>query len=601
MSRVRVPLLLLSFVVFAALHAVRVPMFEGPDEPQNFQYLDFIATEGKLVTPTTELTHEMENLGRGIMPPLWFLVHLPVYHAWNMGAFEPAPVLNPEFLRHPDALASFAERGLDLEQALALPNGRLHYLHGLDEGATPSPAAAHAIGALEVLRLTSVFWGALALWFTYLAFVQVLACRGRAFWFTALFAWTPQFQFISANINMDAMLAAAGAFFFYATARWLRAERAGSTWALLAGLAVGVAATVKLNGLVLGLPLGLAALLRLRARGAGARPVAEGLLAAAACAASLAPYYLYGFIKSGHPLWMWAYQKASPLHNPPGQVEAVWDLTGLWNYHLGLFLTWFADIGWASVWFPHWITLTVMLVFGLGSAFGLVWIVRGLQTGRGQSAGGALFLGAFVAIFAAEFYFNSSIPQPQGRHLYPFLPVILFPLGIGLERAWLLKPFALVCLVLSVAAFPLLVGKLRPPGWNARAWVAVTDAGRIPARDSERSAEPTVAWSSASLAPGGGLRADLSSGLLQWEARPDHTYELLLAVNNPLFEERPWNPGQLLVRSSVAFGTPLAGVAQLPADLAQTLPEGAHLAFQVVELDSEGRMSGFSPVLTTGP
>jgi len=607
-------LLLASFALFGCLYAVWVPAFEGPDEPQNFQYLDFIATEGKLVTPTLELTHEMENLGRGIMPPLWFLVHLPVYHVLGMEAWEPAPVLNPEFLRHPDAVASFAERGLDLDAALALPNTRLHYLHGTDEGVRGSDAVTDLVW----LRMTGVFWGVLALYFSFRALRLLFECERRALWFTALLAWTPQLQFISANVNMDAMLAASGAFFFWAALEWLRAPGRAIGWAIATGAAVGVAAHVKLNGLVLGVPLVLALVLRARSRSLAvvsqapatrAMPLPSGsrrresLAAALACAVSLAPYYLHGLVRTGHPLWMWAYQKASPLHNPPGQAEAVWDLEGLWNYHLGLFLTWFADIGWASVWFPSWIALPVLLIFALGGAFGLVLCVRALTRGGSFSTrpGLALVLGAFLAIFAAEFYFNSSIPQPQGRHLYPFLPVLLVPLGLGLERLHLLKPFAVLSLVLSVAAFPLLVDRLRPEGWNERSWVAVTDEGRVPVRDLA-DAEPTVQWSSAMLdptiAPGQPFHTDLEGGLLAWEARPGHTYELLLGVNNPGFEDAPWRPGVRLLRSSVTFGVPLAGTALLPPDFLASLPAGTELVFQVVELDAEGRTTGFSAPLT---
>lgn len=585
MKRMRLALLLLSFAVLSALYAVYVPMFEGPDEPGNLQYLDFIATEGRLVEPSIELTHELETLGRGIMPPLWFVTHLPLYHALGLADFEATPVLNTEFLRHADAVASYAARGLSLDEALAEPNSRLHYLHGMDEGAAPTPAIRSLIG----LRLAGVLWGVLALYWTFRALCLVLDCERRAFWFTALLAWTPQLQFISANINMDAMLAAAGALFFYLAMLWLRAEPGARATRLAvgAGVLVGVAASIKLNGLVLGVPFLLGIGLRMRATSPG-RPVAhrEGAWAALACALALAPYYLTGWLQSGHPLWMWAYQKASPLHHPAAQVESVWDLHGIWNYHLGLFLTWFADIGWASVWFPIGISLAVMVIFAVGGALGL-WLLRGAM--RASLPGPALFLGAFVAIFGAELYFNLSIPQPQGRHLYPFLPVILFPLGLGLERLRALRPFAGACLVLSVLAFPMLLGRLRPDGWNERAWVAVTDQGRAPVRANAADLDP-VQW--AALAGQSGF--DPSTGQLAWLARPDHTYELLLGINNPAFQERPWNPGQKLLRSSVTFGVPLGGQAALPADFWASLTPGTELAFQVIEINSNGRMSGFS-------
>ena len=147
-----------------------------------------------------------------------------------------------------------------------------------------------------------------------------------------------------------------------------------------------------------------------------------------------------------------------------------------------------------------------------------------------------------------------------------------------------LRPFALVCLALSVLAFPMLVSRLRPADWNARAWVAVTDQGRLPARAEPAEGE-RVEWLS---------EFDPATGQLAWRARPDHTYELLLGINNPAFQERPWNPGQQLLRSSVTFGVPLAGGALLPASFWEGLAPGTELTFQVVEINSNGRMSGFS-------
>ena len=572
-DRLRLFFVLAVFAGLSASYAFLVPMFEGPDEDSNLEYLRFIELEGRLAQPSATVTPELESLERGILPPLWFLATRPFYRALGADAWSPTPVLNPEFLRHPSYLLEAAEAGMDTDAVLAAPNGRLHFLHGLDEAVPRSVAVRQLI----LLRLTAIPWALLALFLVYLALVRVLGAAERALWYTAFLAFTPQLQFLSANINMDSMLAAAGALFFFAAVAW-RGTEFGSQrlpFAALAGLGVGLAAEIKLNGLVLVVPLFLAAWPSLVAR-----RWREPALAALVLLLTLAPFYLWGFLESGHALWIWNYQNISPLHHPAGQAPAEWNLRGIWNYNLVLFLTWFADIGWTSVWYGPWISYPVMGLFGVGAAVGLA---RSLRAGRASLAW--FFTVSALVILSAELWFNLRFSQPQGRHLYPFLSVVTFPVCLGLERLRLLKSAVLLFLALSVFAFPELVGRLRPPGWNQHAWVAVTDVGREPLG----TAAPPLAW-----APG---VVTESGPDLAWETRPEHDYELQMAVGNPRFEDRPWAPGGLLLRSSVAFGVPLGGAARIPADFWAALPVGERLYFQVLELDAGGQLSGRSDVL----
>jgi hypothetical protein len=575
-ERLRLWLVLGIFAALSVGHAVRVPMFEGPDEPSNLEYLRFIDTEGRLARPTTDVTGELEALERGILPPLWFLVTLPVYRELGAGEWTATPIRNPEFLRDTRSLSKAAAEGLSTEDILAAPRSRMQFLHGRDELAPRSDAVGDLIG----LRLIAIPWAVLALLFSYLAIGRALGSRSRALGYTAFLAWTPQLQFISANINMDAMLAAMGALFFFAAVEWQHAQddRRRLFFAALAGLAVGLAAEVKLNGLVLALPLAFAALPSLRAR-RWREPLAAGLT----LALSLAPFYLWGLVESGHPLWLWHYQTISPLHHPVGQAPAVWNLEGIWNYHLVLFLTWFADFGWTSIWFERWISYPMMALFALGAAVGCWRLFRV----RGESRFGLwLFFFGSGLILVAELWFNLNFSQAQGRHLYPFLTVVAFPVAFGLERLRLLWPASLALLALSLFAFPELVGRLRPEGWNEAGWVAVTDQGRAPLLD----APGALAW-----APG---VVESSGPALAWETHPGHTYELLLTVDNPSFTDRPWAVDGLLLRSSVAFAMPLEGAAAVPADFWDALAPGAVLRFQVLELDLEGHLTARTPVLT---
>lgn len=588
-------LVLGAFTGLALAHAWRAPMFEGPDEDSNLEYVRYVDLEGHLARPSTMPTPELEVLERGILPPLWFYVTLPLYRAVGADEAAATPILSPHFLRDSAFQAAIAAEGLDLDAALERPGSRARYLHGLDEaGATAEGAAA--IHALRLLRAGAIPWALVALVASFLALRRALSSERRALWFTAALALTPQLQFLSANINMDAMLAAWGCIAFWAMGEWIAAPdaepRRRLLFALLAGAAAGLAAMTKLNGLVLLPLLGLATLLATPGRLDLRAPLASLL----GLALTAGPFYLWGWLESGHPLWMWAYQHASPLHNIAGQEPAVWDLAGIWSYHLVLFLTWFGDLGWTSVWFEPWISYPILVLFVVGGLVGLARSLRwGSEASPAQRASLLLAAGC-VTILAAELWFNLRFSQPQGRHLYPFLVAVVFPIYLGLERLRLLRVFTAACALLSLAAFPLLVDQLRtdlPDGtaWNGSAWLAITDAGRGPVPDLTE-ADALVAWTSLTPGPDG-------APYLAWQTRPDHSYELLLAVDNPTFEDRPWSEAGALLRSARAFRMPLAGEALVPADFWADLAPGAELAFQVLEYDAAGVTTGRSVVRTT--
>jgi 4-amino-4-deoxy-L-arabinose transferase-like glycosyltransferase len=602
----KLALLIASFLALSFAHAVLVPIFEGPDEVDNLTYIRYIDHEGHLVTPATEMTYELEHLSRGLLPPLWFLTMLPVYQALDCDQWAPAPVLSQDFLRSTTAQQATARAGGTEDDLLDTPLSRLFYRHGGDE-AEGLGTFEGATGSVRILRMTSALWGALALLASWLTLRRVLGCGHRALWFTALLAWTPQLQFLSGNLTMDLTVAALGTLALWAMVEWIAGEGEPWRWGLLAGLFTGLCALTKLNGLVLIPVMVLAVLLasrqgRLSGKSLWISGLALGLVAG--------PYFFSSWAESGHPLWMWHYQGLSDYHNPPGFEPAVWNATGIWTYLQTIFLSWFADFGWMSVWFDAWISLPVMGVMILASAVGSYGILRRL---RGNSMGARaastvesrraaatvfLFLAA-VAIQLAELWFNLSFSQPQGRHLYPFLVAVIFPVGLGLERMRLLKPFALLSLALSLAAFPMLVDRLRPAGWNKAPGIAVTDMGRAPQPEILNTyasvrwlvdGDVSLSWPiAASDAVSGG-----PAPTLYWQTRPGFWYEAYLGLDNRDLQDLPWTESGILVRATSYFKEPLGGVFSIPEGFWQGLSPGQELSIQIVELTSAGEATGYS-------
>jgi hypothetical protein len=476
----------------------------------------------------------------------------------------------------------------------------MHFRHGRDERQPWSGAA----GALRALRLTNVAWGALAIYATWRA--ARLAGAGRslpALGAAALVALNPQFQHLSGTITMDVALAALGSTALWAGCEWVGGPGSALRAALALGAFAGLAALTKLNGLVLA-PMIAVAWWLARGRGRGSPAVLTAALAAFALVAG--PWYAWGWLESGHPLWMWRYQSISPYHNPaahPGGLE-LWTAGGARLFAQTLFLTWIGDFGWTAVWFPGWIVVAAAVPYAAG---GLGFVLRGRapapsQSGAiGREALGFLAAGA-GAILAAEVLFNLRFAQPQGRHLYPFLPALAAVVAFGLERWRLLLPAALLHGVLALAAFPMLLERLRPPGWNDDPRWAATDEGRradasiVPG--TAAAAAAGVVWT---LPPGSGAAAIHAADApprLAWRARAGAPCDLVLAVDDPGFASPPWDALRAPRRASCELGRLLESSFEFPAELWAGLAPETRVYVQVIELDGDGRAASRSPVLT---
>lgn len=618
--------ILALFAALTCAHNLLLPLFEGPDEAENLTYIRFLSHEQRLPTPSLEPTEELELLPRAIVPPLWFVGMVPLYRMSGAPDWQQTLTLNPLFLRR---------HGGTREQALAEPLGRLHYRHGRDEQAPLAGAARD----LRWLRLASLPWSLLAL-LTVARAARFLAPReprvelGAA----ALLALTPQFQHLSATLSMDLMLAALGGLTLCCALAWCaggsptatdrpcagglptatESPRAGGgsapRAAFGAGAAAGLACLVKLNGFVLLPVLALAAALAWRRARCGPR---ELLAAALGLFLIAGPYYAWSAAASGHPLWLWAYQHVSPYHNQPGQAADLssWSAWG-WFWAV-LFLTWFADFGWTSVWFPAAVNALAALLV-LAGALGFALRARAQPRARsggahasadgdssaraawqlpgaGERAAWQLLGASALLILAAEVYFNLRFSQPQARHLYPFLPALVAPLALGLERLRLLGVALGFHALASAAAFVLLSQQLRPAGWNTDPLWSASDLARAAEPEllegSAASERAGIAWSDA--APSGATR---EPPLLRWETRADWSYELVLGAGDPHLRHRPWTQRGYVLRALRDLGQPVQSPFALPAVVWDAAVPGERFYAQLIALDAEGKAVARSAV-----
>ncbi len=223
-------LLLLLFGLLALIFSVNIPLGESPDEYAHFKYVQFLAEHGR---PPINMA-ERETVGyRSKWPPLYQYLAAPLARwGWSDG---------------PDSLKDVSSNS---RNAIALDGlNAMVFLHTDDESfpfrgiARSWRAARLASIALSLGTLIFLF---LTLRYEFSALISLLI--------TAAAALLPEFLFISAVINDDALLGFLTALFLWIL--WPLFRREG-TWQryLALGIVAGLAMTTKYS--VLFLPFSL--------------------------------------------------------------------------------------------------------------------------------------------------------------------------------------------------------------------------------------------------------------------------------------------------------------------------------------------------------
>ncbi len=303
--------------------------------------------------------------------------------------------------------------------------------------------------ALHIARFFSIFLGAITLWAGYQAVAPILGDR-QALAGTAVFAFIPQFVFISAAASNDNAVNALAALVLWRLV--LLVAPAGT-----AGAAVseGNVCAMRRDFLVIGLLLGLALLAKLSALGLVAlaglavlayawrvrsvRPVLEAFLWIGLPVAAIAGWwYLRNWNLYGDPL-AWNVWQANILLRVD---TATWrtiaaELTSLERSFWGLF-------GWLNVAYPEFIYLLLRAVLLLVVVGWLLALARWLIHSRRVDArwlGGSLLLLWLLILTVSWLRFMRIAPAAQGRYFFPAAPALMLLIAIGLNawRVWTLN------------------------------------------------------------------------------------------------------------------------------------------------------------------
>jgi len=431
-----------AFGLLCAIYIWAIPPLEGSDEFEHFAYVTWLIEQKSFPLQGEAGWNSLVRQESGQPPLYYWLASLPA----RLAGTQPPPLFrpNPHFRYELDP---------------TLPDNKNTALHyPADRGG--------AWRAIYFARAASVTSGALLILCVYGLTRAVLPRhRGAPLAGAAFVAFMPQVIYHSSHVSNDILAAAFSALALWMLARLVRLG--GGLWPGLAvGAALGLAALVKVNTLVIGLPIVLA-LLWLWQAGRPARDLSERTRVVLAAGGGMALgfvavagwWFLRSWRLSGSVLGLdtHCYQALSTC----GPIGLVWPNPIAWR---DTFRSFWAAFGLANVrptdW-VYWLFAGLIVLAALGLAR-LAWRRRQAQ-GAGQADEAtdphlpmllALMGSAIAGNIALLYIWMQQILATYGRLLFPALGgfVVLLIAGLWAIHPRLARGAWLLPAVLAVAA-----------------------------------------------------------------------------------------------------------------------------------------------------
>lgn len=436
-----VVLIVAAFLLLGTLYNLNTPVFETPDEPWHFRYVRELAT-GKGLPPLS-VSHDEWEQGEAHQPPLFYALGALLTRWVPIGADAQLYDRNPY-------------------AALGMPSSDGNKNAVLHEAASSHPFKDVAL-AVHILRWFNVLCSAVTVWTSYrIALLVLPRRRDLASGVAAIMAFNPQFLFISAGVNNDALVTCLTTLLLFLAlcvcvgqAHWTRTP-------VVLGAIAGLAALAKLSGLTVAILVPCAYLLRLSEQPHKSwvdgflRPT---LVAGAVMLSICGWWYVRNAVLYHDPFGMGAVRAAFSVRATPLDVESLTRIL------FGSFISYWGVFGWMNILADE-VFYTFVRILAAICAIGLVLFVARLYWRRINVAGRwqpIAMLALWVTIsLVSLLQWTQLITGPQGRLLFPASAAIACFMVAGLG-AWLPLRYAdvLVVLVVGVLVFAATIAPYR--------------------------------------------------------------------------------------------------------------------------------------------
>jgi len=422
-------LILIGYVILVGLYSYYTPPFEGPDEPQHFAYITWLA-QGKGFPPQGEAAWDTPIQQEAGQSPLYYI--LGAIPTRLVGGAESPVVYRP----NPHFVGPFPRIGPDND------NRAIHY------STDTSPLQGGWL-ALYLVRMLSIAFGLLLLFTVYGLARQIFPeLPLLALAATLIVAVNPQVLFISSVVSNDIPGAALSAMTLWLLALMLiRGQTPARAVGL--GLAYGLAVLTKASTVMLAVPIGAGLLwLWLSHRQSLKRVIIIGV-----------QFSLGAFLVAG-----WWLIRSWSLYGSPLGLEthdltpwAISDPSRLAKFHqrwYEVFRSFWLSLGWGTV-RPNDTLHDLILIIALAAVLGLIFAaVRWWRRPRPRADTKAVMLFiltlAIVAVgFSLELWMRRVI-APYGRLMFPALAAVAVLLATGWHMLHSKLPFFMSGLILIV-------------------------------------------------------------------------------------------------------------------------------------------------------
>ncbi|MGD8804505.1 MAG: glycosyltransferase family 39 protein [Chloroflexota bacterium] len=400
---------LVAFVAVTLIYIWLAPPFEGPDEPEHFGYVTWLA-QGHGFPPQGDEAWSTPIRQEASQPPFYYSIAALLASLVDLegppAAFRP----NPHFPSN--APGTVADN----------KNIAIHY-----PGDT-SPLQGGWL-ALYLARGVSLLMGMSAILCVY-GLGRELYPERRWFALAAagLVAAMPQTLFMSGLVSNDMTAAATGALTLWLLARLVRRGPSGRR-GLALGAAYGLAILSKASSLVLLAPIGIAlAWLWWRREYPAGNALRAGAGAGAAALAVGGWWYIRSWVLYGSPLGL------STHYEAPWAVAAVGQRIRPAAAWREVFDSFWAAFGWGNIKFPWWVYailagLVLTAIIGLALEAWRWW--RGDRKALTRPLLLALMALSVLGLGLALEAWMRQVTAPHGRLLFPALAAVAVLLVAG--------------------------------------------------------------------------------------------------------------------------------------------------------------------------
>ena len=401
--------ILFLFLILASCYGIVTPIFEAPDEPAHYFYIEYVADTVSLPI-ITEATAKEPWVSEGHQPPLYYFLGA-LFTAW----------VDTSDAQH------LLQRNPHANIGHPMANGNKNtFVHSNVERFP----YRRAVLAIHLVRVLSALFGAVTVLTTCLIGLELfpknkMIAQGASL----LVAFNPQFIFISSTVNNDSLVIALSSLALLFCIRFI--TRGPSTRnALVLGFLLGLAHLTKLNSL----PLWLLLPFVLGLGHARHRPPLKTTIRYA---------ILISFVALAMSGWWFA--RNCSLYGDATGLKAHFGLQGmrpgrltlrrlLWEAQ-GLKMSFWAVFGWFNIVADE----IIYRLFDLLSLAGLVGLAiaaaRFLRDKRDVTLGLLGILSLWIGImFVSLLWWNRQVMGFQGRLLFPAISAISLLLFYGLRQ-----------------------------------------------------------------------------------------------------------------------------------------------------------------------